>query len=354
MPVTRETLAAVQRMRDQLDSVVDAQARDLVRAWADAFDEVAPDLNAAVADALVAGERVTRAHMLRSTRLLRALAAISEQLQALAEQAGVRISGDIGQVVETAGWAQMSVIDSQLPPDFDLGSVNAWSRVDQRQIAAIVQRSTEQITSLTRPLAPDAYQAVRRELIRGVAAGSNPRATARRMVARAEGRFNGGLHRALVISRTEMLDASREASRLAQMTDENVDVLGSWEWVATLDARTCPACWAMHGTRYDVETPGPLGHQQCRCARIPRTKTWRELGFDIDEPPDLLPDAETQFAALPEADQRAILGPKRFEAWRAGDFPMDRWATRRSNAGWRDGYYVSPPPSGGRRSRRAA
>lgn len=353
MAVTRRTLLLLDDLRAQLNTVTDTQVRDLVRAWSDAFDEVAPDLTAVLLDMLVSGDRVTRAQLLRSTRLQKALAVIADRLETLADQAGVRIVGDLAGVISTAGAAQASVIDSQLPPGFmSAGERDAWSRVDELQVEAIVKRSTEQITSLTKPLSAEAYQAVRRELIRGVAAGSNPRETARRMVQRVEGRFNGGLTRALVIARTETLDAHREAARLSQ--GQHPDLLLGWTWHAQLDTRTCPACWAKHGTPYEATDPGPWGHQQCRCARVPRVKTWAELGFDIEEPPSLLPNAEERFAELSQADQRAILGPRRFEAWAAGDYPMSAWAVRRSNDGWRDAFYVSPAPSGGRRSRRAA
>jgi len=89
---------------------------------------------------------------------------------------------------------------------------------------------------------------------------------------------------------------------------------------------------------------------------MPATKSWRELGFDIPEPPSLLPDAGTWFTNLPEADQVAILGPGRYAAWAEGRFPMSDWSVRRTTPGWRDSYGVAavPKSSGGRVSRKAA
>jgi SPP1 gp7 family putative phage head morphogenesis protein len=355
MPVTDRTLRLQQDLRDALQSITDAQTRDLVRAWATAWDEIEPDLTAALLEQLTAGDRISRAQLLRSTRLRAALAVVAEQLQALAGASQVRIIGDVQHVVDTAGAAQASVIDSQLPPNFmtpeDLA---AWSRVDARQITAIVERTTEQITALHKPLAPEAYAVVRRELIRGVAAGSNPRETARRMVRRAERvGFNGGLTRALVISRTETLDAHRRAAELAQANHS--DVLAGWTWQATLDARTCPSCWSQHGTLHKLDEQGPNDHQQGRCARLPATKPWSELGIDVVEPPSLLPDAETAFTSLTAAEQQQILGPGRYAAWAAGEFPMDSWSVRRTTTGWRDSYAPAPVPQSSRgRSRFAA
>lgn len=354
MAVTAETLRLQAEIRATLDRIVDNQTRDLVAAWADAWDEVAPDLTAALLEQLVAGETITRAQLLRSTRLRRALQVIRGQLEDLADQAGVRIVGDLQDVIDTAGAAQASVIDSQLPPNAgQLVDLDAWSRVDAEQITAIVNRSTEQITSLTQPIPAEQYSVLRRELIRGVAAGSNPRETARRIMRRTEGRFNGGLTRALVISRTETLDAHREAARVGRMA--HADVLGGWTWLAKLDSRTCPSCWAQHGSVHHVDEQGPDDHQQGRCTAMPTTKSWADLGLDIEEPPSLLPDAGEQFAALPRPEQLQILGPKRHAAWERGEFPMDSWSVRRTTDGWRDSYGVAPAPSsGGRRSRTAA
>lgn len=350
MAVTARTLRIVEDLRNQLDTIVDTQTAELVRMWATAFDEVRPDLTAALSELLVTpGERITRAQMLRSSRLQQALIIIATRLRDLADQAGVRITGDLQQVITTAGAAQASVIDSQLPPGSRLVDFQGWDRVDVRQIEAIVTRSTERIVSRLDPLPGDVMDVVRRELIRGVAAGSNPRETARRMVARVEGHVNGrwGLTRAMVIARTETLDAHRAAAQLGQ--GQHADVLTEWEWSCKLDSRSCPACWAMHGRRFPLETPGPEDHPQGRCARLPRTASWADLGFDVEEPPDLMPDAEAQFALLAADEQRSILGPSRYTAWRDGDYPISGWATRRENPDWRPSHQVSPAPSGGRR-----
>lgn len=354
MAATAYTLRLQQQLREDLRLINDAQVRDLVAAWADAWDEIAPDLNAALVEQLVAGKRISRAQLLRSLRLRAALEVVRERLEVLAADAGVRIIADLQDVIDAAGGAQASVIDSQLPPNSRLVALDSWARVDPAQIDAIVQRTTGQITALTRPLGREAYQVLRRELIRGVAAGTNPRATARRILARAEGRFNGGLTRALNIARTETLDAYRAAAQLGQA--QHTDVLTGWQWLATLDARTCPSCWAQHGTIHDQADPGPLDHQQGRCARMPVVKPWADLGFgDLDEPPSLVPDAAVRFAALDPAEQAAVLGPARYRAWVAGDYPMDTWSRRHSTDGWRDSYRVSPAPhSGGRSSRTAA
>lgn len=349
MAVTGRTLRFQRGLEQQLAEITDLQVRDLVRAWAEAWNEIQPDLTAVLLDMLLDGDRVTRAQLLRSTRLRKALAVIADSLQQLADDAGVRLTADLDDIVEQAGSAQASVIDSQLPVNSaHLVDLDAWSRVDDRQIAAIVKRSTEQITSLTRPLSGEAYTALRRELIRGVASGSNPRATAARIVARAERAFNGGLTRALVIARTETLDAHRAAAAIGQA--QHADVLKGWVWTAAMSNRTCPACFGMNGTEFPLTTPGPEGHQQCRCSRVPVVRSWKDLGYDVEEPPSLLPDSQSFFDGLSADEQRSILGPKRFAAYQAGGFPMSAWAVRQTNPGWRDSYVTAGVPKAARSS----
>lgn len=355
MAITSNTLRLQEQLRAALLRITDAQTRDLVRAWVTAWDEIEPDLISALLEQLVAGEDITRAQLLRSTRLRNALAVVKDQLETLARAAGVRISGDLQAVLDAAGGAQASVIDSQLPAHGEkLVDLEAWSRVDARQLEAIVRRTTRQITSRARPLSTQAYGVVRRELIRGVAAGSNPRVTAARMVRRAEQGFNGGLTRALAIARTETLDASREAAQLGRM--QHADVLRGWSWHCELSERSCPACISMDGTVFPNDDPGPSDHVNGRCTAVPITKSWADLGFDIPEPPSIRTSGSEWFGSLDAAAQRRILGPGRYDAWTAGHYPMGDWSTMRANDGWRESLQVTrvPAQSGGRVSPSAA
>lgn len=349
MSLTNKSLQLDRALRREIAKIADRQVRDLVTAWATAWDEIAPDLNRVLLDMLTTadGKAITRAELIRSTRLKNALTVIAVKLDDLARQANITITGSLRDTIDKAGAAQASIIDSQLPPNSGhLVDLDVWSRVDPLQVDAIVKRSTQQITSRTRPLSVQATAAVRRELVRGIAAGSPPRETARRIVRRAEGKFNGGLNRAMTIARTETLDAYRAAAQVGQ--EQHADVLKGWVWSTNLSKRTCPACLGMHGTEHPLSEPGPLGHPQCRCTRVPVVKSWAELGFDgIDEPDSTLPDADTFFAGLAREDQERILGKRGWVAWNASEFPRETWAVRRSSKGWRDSYVPAKPPGAG-------
>lgn len=343
MAVTARTLQLQAQINAALAKILDGQTRTLTAAWADAFDEIAPDLTAALLAEMTAGKRTSRAALMRSTKLASALAVTLDHLTTLAANAGVTITADLHTAAEQAATAQAVIAASQLPDGQELVALDAWGgKAADRALEAIVKRSTQQVTSLLRPVAPETYQVIRRELIRGMAAGSNPKQTAARMVRRTEKRFNFGLTRALVISRTETLDAHRAAAQQAQAL--HTEVLAGWSWLAKLDSRTCRSCWAQHGKVHPLSEAGPLDHQCGRCARVPVTKSWRELGFNVAEPPSAMPNAEHTFVALSADEQRQILGPAGYGEWAAGRWPMDAWSKRRTSDGWRDSFGPASPP----------
>lgn len=343
MPVTPKTLRLTQQVRRDLLKIADNQTRALTKAWVDAWDDLAGDLEQALLE-LISATRdgvVSQAMILRSVRLQQALDVIARRLTRLTDDAGRQVTGDLPAVVRSAVAAQEEIVASQFPKK-ELDKLASWNRVNERHLDAIVQRSTEQITTQLWPLSAEADAAVRRELVRGLATGQGPKVTAKAIVARTEGEFNGGLTRALTIARTETLDAHRAAAAESQAV--NADVLDGWVWLTNLSPRTCQACLGMSGSVHPVAEPGPLGHQNCRCSRMPKTKSWADLGIDLDEPDDALPDAGAWFEEQSEKTQRSILGPTRYAAWRRGEYPITAWATRRSADGWRDSYVPSPAP----------
>ena len=320
------------------------QVRDIASAYVLAWDEVSGDLADALDDlaaARAAGE-APQALVLRSTRLRKALSVIADKLHELADTGALRITRDLRQAVRDAGAGQVALIASTLPAG-QAGMAVAWDAVNRDAITAIIERATQQIHAAHLPLSDEAVAAMRSELIRGLAAGSNPKSTALRMLARCEGHFNGGIARAMRISRTETLDAMRAASRLADLS--NPDLVTGWQWVASLGPRTCSSCWSQHGSIHPADEPGPLDHHNGRCARIPVPKSWRDLGFDIDEPASVIPDAQTTFDAMGRDAQRQVLGSKGLAAYEQGRFPMSAWSVRKDTPEWRPAYYAAKPPT---------
>lgn len=332
-------------MRAATDAIVDEQVRVLTRAWVRAWDDLAGIQAAAIDDLIAAsagGRWPGRTVIDRADRANRALAAAHDRLERLSAMTGDSLRDVLPALVAESAQHQAAILATQMPPGVATQAVltTAFNRVDPGSLEAIVQRSLEQITALTWPLAAEATAVMKQVLVRGVALGYNPRKAAAIMLQNVEGAFNGGLSRALNIARTEMLDAHRAASK-AQW-EANNDLVTEWQWSTTLDLRTCESCLAMHGKRFPTSVQGPEDHQQGRCVGIPVTRSWAELGFDVPEPASVLPDARAWFDGLPESDQLRVMGPARLEMLKSGQITWDDLATRRVTDGWRDSFGPTP------------
>lgn len=267
MPVTNRTLYLLAELRDQVGGQTDNVVRDLAGAWVTAWDELNQAWQETIAEIveryLLTGVWPTPAQLARLTRYNTATFTTQQALTVLTAAAVATTGAGVDQVVAATATAEPLVMASQLPANLAAAALKTYShKVAPAALEAIALRAKQQITATTWPISGEATEAIRRSLIRGVAAGDNPREVARTMLARVEGEFNGGLQRAMVVARTEMLDAYRDAS--AHVHDANRDVLDGWTWSASIpDPRTCPACWGMHGTHHPLIQPGPWGHQQC-------------------------------------------------------------------------------------------
>lgn len=345
MAVTRGTLELLDGLQVSIDQALDAREQALLASWARAWSEVSVEWQDAL-DELVAGsvggQWPSRTQIRRARRAQQALTVTREALLDLARDLQATVTQALPALVDEALEWELRLASSQLPGTAarTVQLTSSMSRVDPRQVAAIVDRTTRRVTALSRPVPPAIDTIIRSTLVRGVAVGDNPRRVAATMLDRIGQSFDLGRSRALVIARTEMLDAHRAAA--AAFDKANTATLAGWDWVATLDVRTCIGCLSMHGRSFPLSEPGPLGHQQCRCVRVPKVKSWADLGFTIEEPPSLLPDARAWFDALPDADQLAIAGKARLSAYRAGTAAWDDLATRRTNKGWRDSFIPTP------------
>jgi hypothetical protein len=345
MAIGPKTMRLSRRLRVTVGRHADQTTRDLTVAWARAWAELDTAMRAGVVDAVdvwaATGRWPQPWELVRIQRLRDALWAAQLSLGRLGQRTGVLVTDGAGHIIHATAEAEPHLIASQLPAGEQGEAAKRFTgRTQPTALDAIVARTGGQITSTLLPLSAAATEAMRRELIRGIAEGTNPNDAARQMVRRVQGAFNGGLTRAMTIARTEMLDAYRTTSRYVH--NANADVVESWVWHCFFSNRTCLTCISMNGTVHPVEDPGPLDHPRGRCVRVPRTRTWRELGINLNEPPHTLPDARAWFARLPEDDQVAIMGAGRLDLLRSGRVTWDDLAQRRTNTGWRDSYGPTP------------
>ena len=335
------TISTIRGLRVVLDERLGWHESQLVLAWARAWSEIRDEWVGAIED-LVASSRdgvwPSRTQIARAKRAQAAMELTTQMLDELCRDFQVRALKDIPTFTGIGASWSAKLMASQMPEsDGTVASLAAnFDKVDGRALDAIVERTTQRIVATSAPISQQATHALSSVLVRGVALGEHPSVVAKNLLDRLQGQFNGGRTRAAVIARTELLDAYRAAAYGQEHA--NAGTLRGWQWIAQLDKRTCPSCWSMHGTVHDLEEPGPLDHQQGRCARLPRIKSWRELGIDLDEPEDVLPIGLDVFDGLPREDQLAIMGPQRLKMLDSGFIEWDDLAKRRSNSGWRDSY----------------
>ena len=198
---------------------LDAQSEAIIRAWVEAWEEVEAEVEAALYElvAAAANGRVTRTQIIRSQRLQAALGRMADALERAVGRQVEILTADLMADIRRVADAQAAKLAAQLPAQITAAislpvSVSVTG-ASSDQIAAIVRRVTEQITKVSYPISAEAYAAIRRQLLRGIAVGSNPRTVARRAVQAVEEQFQGGPSRARRIVRPSIA-----ADRLSRWT----------------------------------------------------------------------------------------------------------------------------------------
>lgn len=344
MSITEQTLNLHNRRRAQLRTITDGPERVLTRGFAQAWNAVQADLDAAILEAVArvqAGETLTFRQLNRVDRFRGALARLAGQLDDLAATGRVEIVGAAEDAISLVRDTDARVLASQFPASVQSEALASFTdRTAGLSFDRIVDRSRDRIVSRLQPLSSEAQASMRRQLIRGITVGDNPRVTASRMLSRIEGEFAGGLVRALRVARTETLDAYRGADQL--WSEANEDVIRHRQWLSARDERVCGSCIAMDGTEWPVGTFGPEEHVNGRCVFIDVVRPWSQLGFATPEPPSVIPDAKSWFDSQPFDVRRQIMGPGRLAALDDGRIGWDDLSRRVENPDWRPSFQLRP------------
>ncbi len=342
MALTQRAVEAMRDSRARVVELTDQQVLTLTRAWVEAWDGLSDEFLDSLDElfTLNGPGPLPGPQLAQSRRLAQALQQAEQALEDLTGQTVSVINGDLRGAVVDAAESHLASLQAQLPPEFNDTDL---VRLSPRAVDQIVTRTSQQVTAATYALTPAAVASMRRELVRGVVVGANPRVTARRMVRGAEGGFNGGLTRAMTIARTETLDAYRQSNLRSSVANQKL--IKNKIWVSALDSRTCGSCLAQHGTEWPVDAFGPADHQQGRCTFIDKTLDWGEIDprwADLDEPnPYDLPDRDAWWGNLTPESQNDVLGKTRAELLRSGKIGWDDLSTRVETPGWRPSYRLT-------------
>ena len=174
-----------------------------------------------------------------------------------------------------------------------------------------------------------------RVLVDGTALGWNPRKTAKAITRQ----VGMDLTRSMRIARTEQLRAWRQSS--IQGYRDQGSLIKGYRRHADKDTRTCIACLLEDGTLYDTEDDF-TDHVQGRCAVIPVTRSWAELGFpDIEDTNVEWEPGQDWFLRQDEATQRSIMGDPVHDAWRGGQIALEDTKTLHRSQVWGDSWGAS-------------
>ena len=310
---------AMARFRRQLLQQERAAASQMVRAYGESWARIRVDILRVQAQ-LAAGDttpwRIQQDARLQSVqaqieaeirRFAPYAAQSATQMQQAAIEAAVR---NAGQAIEAAGGPAVTMRFDKL----NTGAVETL--VGYASDGSPLQALFEDIGQGVAPR-------MTATLAQGIALGWNPRVTARQMRAA----YGMGLSRALTMARTETLRAYREST--AQVYQRNADILEGWIWVCACDRRSCASCWAMHGSLHALDERLD-DHPNGRCAMAPKVR---------DRPNRIGATGAERFAALGADDQRYILGPGMYEAWKDGQVSLTPYGAnsivgRRDDAQW--------------------
>lgn len=260
--------------------------------------------------------------------------------------AGAYAEAAKGLTTELAGFAayeaefQGRLLANTLPPQLDT------VRPGASQIVAATKARPFQgrlLREWGRDLEDGAFKRVRDTIRMGIVEGRTTDQIIRDIRGTKARKFEDGI---LQRNRREMESVVRTAvNHTANVSREevykaNADIIKGVRWVATLDSRTTTVCASRDGKVYPVDSgPRPPAHFGCRSATVPVTKSWRELGFDIDELPagtrasinGQVPATTTYNEWLrkqPVDVQEEVLGVTKAQLFRRGDLPIDRFVDR--------------------------
>ena len=211
-----------------------------------------------------------------------------------------------------------------------------WNKLPSDAFANFVgiARDGAPVGNLLAPLGVETANAVTATIGEGVALGKSPRATAR-AVTNVSGM---ALSRSLAISRTETNRAYREASRLQYAANPNL--VKGYQRNSAKDNDVCIACLVLDGEVYENDEPLDA-HVNCRCAIVPVTLTYEDLGLDVPMPPEP-ENGKEWFSKQGEKEQSQIMGAKRFEAWKSGSIGFNDMVQVTENSVWGKSAGVAP------------
>lgn len=329
---------AVEDFRKRLDALEASEMKAVINAY--------KPVNTAIRKQVQAVTKVAQAKKLKPWQVMRLgmmkdlRGQITGEMKQFAQIASTQITQGQAAAVALSQQATQATMVAGLPPGITPNMLArqgiSWSRLPREAFANFVGISGDgaPLGNLLAPLGPQTATAVREGIGEGIALGYSPRKTAD-LVSIKSGM---GLTRALAISRTETNRAFREASRLQYAA--NPDLIKGYRRMAAKDDRVCMACIVLDGNLYGNDQALDA-HVNCRCAIVPETLTYGDLGMSIPEPPK--PEgALGWFNGQSPAVQQKMMGASKFKAFQAGEIDYFDFVKKTKHPIWGNTAVVAP------------
>jgi SPP1 gp7 family putative phage head morphogenesis protein len=239
-------------------------ASQLVRAYALAssrIEERARALLTEIDELRAGGAEVSSSYLYERDRLARLQADIGREMNRFARVGTARTALAVD-AASALGRENGQALVRVAAPRISLGGLDA--RASAQMAARVTARSTH-LSALFNRLGPLVSERVSNELVAGIAEGAGVRVVAAR-IRQASGL---GLSRALTISRTETVNAYRDAT-MDVYRSAPAGVVTGWKWLASESERTCPFCRERNGRTFPLAEK-MRSHPNCRCTSTPVT-----------------------------------------------------------------------------------
>ena len=338
-------------------------AAQMVRVYADSWKRIKARLAVLQKEyerAQAQGQDVGLAWLYQNQRLSDMQQLVARELTRFSSYASGSVSAQQARVISESLRFNRDMTVLSLGEEYDAQSRFAVRSLNTDAITALVgaTQAGSALDTLFRGIRAEGAQAAEDALVQGIVLGYNPRKIAP-MIRDALGIQ---LNRALTISRTEVMRAQRIAT--AESYKANADVIKGWRWQAALTGNTCPVCLSLHGSEHPI-TETMSSHPACRCTSTAIVKSWEELGAeygvdfsgvekagpsfaDVAKKYGITPEqqrtyanrklsGEAYFRSLSAEEQRAILGPSKWLAWKDGKFGFDALSRKTYSALWGEG-----------------
>jgi len=285
VPTVNETLMDKMTLHDlRLQHVSNGTARRarklLFAAHEDVMEQLQGRLERAARKGFDTGPVTTK-------RLQDLSAAFRRQTKALMPETRALIAGEaVEGAADEVAYLNKLVTDT-VPIDV---SFLAPSAATIRNAALMTPFEGKVLSEWTQKLGRDTLSRFNQQVRIGLVTGEDYRQIARRIRGTRNRGFRDGV---LGWQRYEAETLARTATAHARAVvrnetfQENSHLLKGVRWSATLDTRTCLRCAALDGRTWDIGQAHPEVplHFSCRCSLLGIVKSFRELGFDIDDLP---------------------------------------------------------------------